>query len=61
MREFAADAQTTVHPQTIVERFGSWNEAKRKAGLVPRRFATRADLLGLLRASSVRSSAGRRR
>ncbi len=49
MREFAADEQTTVHPQTIVERFGSWNAAKRKAGLVPRRFATRADLLGLLR------------
>lgn len=49
MREFAADPEATVHPQTIVERFGSWNTAKRRAGLVPRRFATREDLLRLLR------------
>ena len=49
MREFAADAETTVHPQTVIEHFGSWNRAKRKAGLVPRRFATREELLGLLR------------
>src|SRR5207247_2727117 len=49
MREFAADPQTTVHPQTVIEHFGSWNEAKRKAGLVPRRFATREELLDLLR------------
>ncbi len=49
MREFAADAQTTVHPQTVIEHFGSWNAAKRQAGLVPRRFATREELLGRLR------------
>ena len=49
MREFAADSQTTVHPQTVIEHFGSWNAAKRAAGLVPRRFATREELLGLLR------------
>jgi hypothetical protein len=49
MREFAADAATTVHPQTVIEHFGSWNAAKRAAGLVPRRFATRDELLGLLR------------
>ena len=49
MREFAADPQTTVHPQTVIEHFGSWNAAKREAGLVPRRFATREELLGLLR------------
>jgi hypothetical protein len=49
MREFEADPETTVHPQTVVERFGSWNEANRRAGLVPRRFATREDLLRLLR------------
>jgi hypothetical protein len=49
MREFAADAKTTVHPQTVIEHFGSWNAAKRAAGLVPRRFATREELLGLLR------------
>ena len=49
MREFAADAETTAHPQTVIEHFGSWNAAKRAAGLVPRRFATREELLGLLR------------
>jgi hypothetical protein len=49
MREFAADPKTTVHPQTVIEHFGSWNAAKREAGLVPRRFATRAELLQLLR------------
>ena len=49
MREFASDRETTVHPQTVIEHFGSWNEAKRKAGLVPRRFATRQELLDLLR------------
>ena len=49
MREFAADGATTVHPQTVIEHFGSWNAAKRAAGLVPRRFATREELLGLLR------------
>jgi len=49
MREFAADTETTVHPQTVIEHFGSWNAAKRAAGLVPRRFATREELLSLLR------------
>src|SRR5213083_1147939 len=49
MREFAADPDTAVHPQTVIEHFGSWNEAKRAAGLVPRRFATREELVGLLR------------
>ena len=49
MREFAADPKTSVHPQTVIEHFGSWNRAKRKAGLVPRRFATREELLDLLR------------
>ena len=49
MREFAADPETTVHPQTVIEHFGSWNAAKRQAGLVPRRFATREELLGRLR------------
>jgi len=37
-----------VHPQTVIEHFGSWNKAKRQAGLVPRRFATREELLGQL-------------
>ncbi len=49
MREFAADEETSVHPQTVIEHFGSWNAAKRAAGLVPRRFATREELLQLLR------------
>ena len=49
MREFEADPETTVHPQTVIEHFKSWNRAKRLAGLVPRRFATREELLRLLR------------
>jgi Homing endonuclease associated repeat len=49
MREFAADAESTIHPQTVIARFGSWNRAKRMAGLAPRRFATREELLDQLR------------
>src|SRR2546421_13041737 len=49
MREFAADAETTVHPQTGIEHFGSWNNAKREAGLVPRQVATPEELPQLLR------------
>jgi Homing endonuclease associated repeat len=49
MREFSADPETSVHPQTVIEHFGSWNAAKRAAGLVPRRFATREELLRLLK------------
>jgi hypothetical protein len=48
MKEFEADPETRVHPQTVIEHFGSWNKAKRLAGLVPRRYATRAELLGQL-------------
>jgi Homing endonuclease associated repeat len=50
MREFSVDPGARVHPQTVVERFGSWNAAKREAGLVPRRFATKAELLAQLQA-----------
>jgi hypothetical protein len=49
MREFSEDEATTIHPQTVIERFGSWNRAKRAAGLVPRRFATKEELLRCLR------------
>jgi hypothetical protein len=49
MKEFAGDEQTTVHPQTVIDHFGTWNAAKRAAGLVPRRFATREELTRLLR------------
>jgi hypothetical protein len=49
MREFAADRASTIHPQTVIARFGSWNRAKRLAGLAPRRFATREELLEQLR------------
>jgi hypothetical protein len=49
MREFSEDTATTIHPQTVIERFGSWNRAKRAAGLVPRRFATKEELLRCLR------------
>jgi hypothetical protein len=49
MKEFADDPGTAIHPQTVIERFGSWNRAKRAAGLVPRRFATKEELLRCLR------------
>jgi hypothetical protein len=50
MREFSADPEVRMHPQTVVERFGTWNRAKRMAGLVPRRFATTDELLAQLTA-----------
>src|SRR5438105_1414653 len=49
MKEFAADRGAKVHPQTVIEHFGTWNAAKRAAGLVPRRFVTRDELIGELR------------
>ena len=49
MKEFAADQEAGVHPQTVIEHFGSWNGAKRAAGLMPRRFATREELVARLR------------
>jgi len=48
MREFGADSGARAHPQTVVEHFGSWNRAQRLAGLVPRRFATKEELLSQL-------------
>jgi len=45
MREFAKDPEARVHPQTVIEHFGTWNAAKRAAGLFPRRFLTRDELL----------------
>jgi hypothetical protein len=49
MREFERDPRVRAHPQTVIERFGSWNAAKRLTGLRPRRFATREELLDALR------------
>jgi len=49
MREFAQDPEARIHPQTVIEHFGTWNAAKRAAGLFPRRFLTRDDLLAQLR------------
>ena len=49
MREFAADPDASVHPQTVIEHFGTWNAAKRAAGLRPRRFISREELLAQLR------------
>jgi Homing endonuclease associated repeat len=49
MREFERDRRARIHPQTVVERFGTWNAAKRRAGLRARRFATREELLAELR------------
>jgi Homing endonuclease associated repeat len=50
MQEFKLDRLAKPHPQTLVARFGSWNAAKRAAGLVARRFATAEELLAQLRA-----------
>jgi hypothetical protein len=49
MREFAADTEAHVHPQTVIEHFGTWNAAKRAAGLTPRRFISREELVDQLR------------
>ena len=49
MKEFAADPDAGMHPQTVIEHFGTWNAAKRAAGLMPRRFATREELVERLR------------
>lgn len=49
MREFAKDPEARAHPQTVIEHFGTWNAAKRAAGLFPRRFLTRDELLQQLR------------
>jgi hypothetical protein len=49
MKEFGADPGAEMHPQTVIEHFGTWNAAKRAAGLMPRRFATREELVLELR------------
>src|SRR6187455_753030 len=49
MREFAGDPEAGVHPQTVIEHFGTWNAAKRAAGLTPRRFISREELVTQLR------------
>ena len=49
MREFAGDPEANVHPQTVIEHFGTWNAAKRAAGLQPRRFISREELVAQLR------------
>lgn len=48
MREFAQDSEARLHPQTVIEHFGTWNAAKRAAGLLPRRFLTRDELVSEL-------------
>ena len=55
MREFAQDPEARVHPQTVIEHFGTWNAAKRAAGLFPRRFLTRDELLEQLRGARRRA------
>lgn len=49
MRQFSADPESDVSCQTVIARFGKWNDAKRAAGLTPRRFISRDDLLEQLR------------
>src|SRR5665213_670802 len=36
VKECAADPDTRVHPQTVIEHFGTWNAAKRAAFQVPK-------------------------
>ena len=58
MKEFAADPDAQVHPQTVIEHFGTWNAAKRAAGLDA---AALRDPRGARRAAAAarrRSSAG---
>ena len=50
MREFSGDPSVHMHPQTVVERFGTWNEAKRRAGLVLAPLRDEGELLAQLRA-----------
>ncbi len=50
MREFDADVGASVHPQTVIEHFGTWNNAKRAAGLTARRFISREEMATQLRA-----------
>src|SRR5258708_37291858 len=45
MKEFGADPGAGMHPQTVIEHFGAWNAAKRAAGLMLRRFATRGGVV----------------
>jgi len=49
MREFADDPEAKVHPQTVIEHFGTWNTAKRAAGLTARRFISREEMVRQLR------------
>src|SRR4029078_11154892 len=49
MREFAGDPDAGVHPQSVIEHFGAVNAAKRAAGLQPRRFISREELVAQLR------------
>src|SRR4029078_6694820 len=49
MLAFAGDPEASVHPQTVIEHFGTWNAAKRAAGLQPRRFISREELVAQLR------------
>lgn len=49
MREFDVWDGSSIHSQTVIARFGSWNSAKRDAGLLPRRGATKEELLEALR------------
>ena len=45
-----------VHPQTVIDHFGVLERGETPAGLTPRRFATREELLGRAPASSATSS-----
>ena len=59
MREFSMDPESTVHPQTVIDHFGSWNAAKREAGLT-RAASRRARSCSTSSAGSAKSSGARR-
>ena len=61
MREFAADPEAEADPQTVIEHYGTWNAAKRAAGLMPRRFISRDELLDQLRGLGAELGRPRRR
>jgi hypothetical protein len=50
IEQFDDDKLCSVHPHTVIARFGSWNEAKRRAGLRAVRFATDEEVLAELAA-----------
>ncbi len=58
MREFAADPDASVHPQTVIEHFGTWNAAKRARPACSRGASSAARSFSTSCGRSAPSSAG---